>query len=247
MLGTRQSRPVHPGHRLVAGLVGAVEGGEVGAVGGRAVGGDGARVGEPAHAVAACRLEHGRRAHHVDTGAGDGVRAAEGHLQRREMKDRANPVRRYRPVHGLVVGDVALFPGHPPSLLLRQEQARPVAARIEIEGDGGHACPYEDGERPAPDAPARAGHEHWSVEVLSAGGEALLQRVHDLSLLLWIRICAGGDAHGRPQGLARAASYTLSYTLRGLRAHAGPSLVPGSGALPAGGLLATGAARPQVR
>ena len=73
-------------------------------------------------------LEHRHRPHHVDAGAQHRVRAAEGHLQGGEMEDRAHPVLRHRPVHGLGVGDVAFDPGHLRKLLLRHQEPRPAAA-----------------------------------------------------------------------------------------------------------------------
>ena len=139
------------------------------------MGGDGACVGKPAHAVAACRLEHRHRAHHVGARARHRVGAAERHLQRGEVDDRADSVRRHHPVEGLGVGDVALLPGDAVELFLREEQAGPAAIGGEIEGDGGNAGPHQDRERPAPDASARAGDEHRAVEVLAAGGESVGQ------------------------------------------------------------------------
>ena len=81
-----------------------------------------------------------------------------------------------------------------------------------------------------------------------------IPKVHDLSVLnerLLARCLeaarraggrgAGGGAARRPRRPARSAGGSL----RGLRACAGPDLVHGPGALPAGGLLGAGGARPQ--
>ena len=120
--------------------------------------------------------------------AGDGVRLAEGHLQGREVKDRPDSVLLHHPVDRLGIGDVPLDPGHAREFFLLHQQARPAAARVEIERDGGHAGADEDRERPAPDTPAGAGHEHRSVEILFANGEAAVQRVHGFHLVMWGRL-----------------------------------------------------------
>ena len=77
--------------------------------------------------------ECGRDLPRVEVGHG----AAERHLEPREMDDRADSMQRDHPVDRVRIGDVALLPDHPIEVLLRRQEPRPPAARVEVQGAHG--------------------------------------------------------------------------------------------------------------